>query len=240
MSDLQTSPRPRLLIVLLVATSLLGFSLTLLLPGDMRKLAAVAAVCLILSALWLVSDFQSRWREHFRQRFLKDACPPCGYDLGRSAPETTRCSECGCTRWTPEQPIEWPLKLWPKMPSSAALVARESDMIIWMLERRPSTPAQAWGSDEQRRKVASAVLYGCRNSLPDEPWGRWLPHDPFSIVSACVPVAYFIHVVNARLGVSPSPELCATFEAMTLGQVVDEVIRLVQQDPRDHGKITRV
>jgi hypothetical protein len=43
MKDLQSSPRPNLLIVLLVATSLLGFLLTVSLPGHARKIAAVSA-----------------------------------------------------------------------------------------------------------------------------------------------------------------------------------------------------
>jgi hypothetical protein len=136
--------------------------------------------------------------------------------------------------------MDWPLKLWPNMAQSGAFAAGESDVIIWMLERRPATPAEAWGSDERRRRVASVVLKACRNSLPSEPWGRWHPDDPFSIVSACVPMAYFVHVINAELGVSPSPERCTSFETMTISEVVNEVLGLVQQDRGDDGGVKRV
>ena len=57
---------------------------------------------------------------------------------------------------TPQQPINWPDKLWPHLPVSMVFVAGEEDFFGWMLERRGPTAPEATGPSRRSPRGPTA------------------------------------------------------------------------------------
>jgi hypothetical protein len=206
------------IIAVITAASLLAFPI---IPQSMHFLMVVPLMSLLAVTPWMLSDLQSRERERHRRNFLEGRCVQCGYDLRSSH---ARCPECGAPAWSPAQPLAWPDKLWPSAPVRFVVMVSRHDVTRWMLEQRGDTDPNVWGPDSMRRRVAAVVLEAC-GQTPEVPFGRFLPSDPFEIVSSDVTTDSFTAFLWRELRVRPSGEELVSYEGMTLDAVVNALVQ---------------
>jgi hypothetical protein len=206
--------------IVAVAFGALCLCLLVFLPESDHPLIGVPFTISFISLLWYLNDAQRRRHASRRREFLEEQCVPCGYDLRGQA---DRCPECGARVWRPDQPLAWPERLWPDMPARVLLSVDPHEFVDWMLERRAPTPGDAWGPDPLRRRVASIVTRICLLGANDDAATRFVPGDPFDVVSGRIMIDTFAMAMRRYAGVSLTLEELVRFERMTLGEVVEAI-----------------
>lgn len=193
----------------------------------LRPFAVLPAAALLCSLMWAFRDIEVRMQQAARKQFLGGRCVRCGYDL-RTGPE--RCPECGSTVWTPTMPLARPGKLWPGTRST--LLVPEREILQWMLERRDPTGDNSWDKAARSRAIGSMVIRICQRTSDAEPFGRFLPCDPFELVSSSTSVDDFAKALQAELEICVPHEDLAVYERLSVGDVVDDLARRSSIFPR--------